>query len=165
MSQINTTGSVQGLRLAALPIAAVVAASVLGQLATFPNLVPWYAGLIKPSFNPPNWIFGPVWTTLYGLMAYAAYRILKLASSPAQRVAIVLFYAQLAINATWPWMFFAAHSPALGMVNVVPQLVVAVATAITFIRLDRIAGMCLLPLIVWVTFAATLNAALWRLNG
>lgn len=159
------TGWRRNARIAALPLIAVVAASLLGQLATFPNLAPWYAGLIKPSFNPPNWIFGPVWTALYGLMAYAAYRILKLAPSPAQRVAIVLFYAQLALNAAWPWMFFAAHSPALGMVNVVPQLVVVVAAAITFIRLDRIAGMCLLPLIAWVTFAATLNAAIWRLNG
>lgn len=152
-------------RIAALPLIAVVAASLLGQLATFPNLAPWYAALVKPSFNPPNWIFGPVWTALYGLMAYAAYRILKLSPSPAQRVAIVLFYAQLALNAAWPWMFFAAHSPALGMANVVPQLGVVVATAVTFIRLDRIAGMCLLPLIAWVTFAATLNAAIWRLNG
>ena len=159
------TGWRRNARIAALPLIAVVAASLLGQLATFPNLAPWYAGLIKPSFNPPNWIFGPVWTALYGLMAYAAYRILKLAPSPAQRVAIVLFYAQLALNAAWPWMFFAAHSPALGMVNVVPQLVVVVATAITFIRLDRTAGICLLPLIAWVTFAATLNAAIWRLNG
>lgn len=159
------TGWRRNARIAALPLIAVVAASLLGQLATFPNLAPWYAGLIKPSFNPPNWIFGPVWTALYGLMAYAAYRISKLAPSPAQRVAVGLFYAQLALNAAWPWMFFAAHSPALGMVNVVPQLVVVVAAAITFIRLDRIAGMCLLPLIAWVTFAATLNAAIWRLNG
>ena len=159
------TGWRRNARIASMPLVAVVAASLLGQLATFPNLAPWYAGLIKPSFNPPNWIFGPVWTALYGLMAYAAYRISKLAPSPAQRVAIVLFYAQLALNAAWPWMFFAAHSPALGMVNVVPQLVVVVAAAITFIRLDRIAGMCLLPLIAWVTFAATLNAAIWRLNG
>ena len=151
--------------IAALPLAAVVATSLLGQMATFPNLAPWYAGLVKPSFNPPNWIFGPVWTTLYGLMAYAAYRILKLAPSPAQRVAIVLFYAQLALNAAWSWMFFAAHSPGLGLANVVPQLFLVVGTAIAFIRLDRIAGICLLPLIGWVTFATALNAAIWRLNG
>jgi tryptophan-rich sensory protein len=152
-------------RIAALPLAAVVAASLLGQLATFPNLAPWYAGLVKPSFNPPNWIFGPVWTALYGLMVYATYRILKLAPTPAQRTAIVLFYVQLALNAAWPWMFFAAHSPALGMANVVPQLIFVVATAVAFIRLDRIAGICLLPLIAWVTFATALNAAIWQLNG
>jgi tryptophan-rich sensory protein len=159
------TGWRHNARIAAPPLGAVVAASLLAQLATFPNLAPWYAGLVKPSFNPPNWIFGPVWTGLYGLMAYAAYRILKLAPSPAQRVAIVLFYAQLALNAAWSWMFFAARSPALGQANVVPQLFLVVATAIAFIRLDRIAGICLLPLIAWVTFATALNAAIWRLNG
>ena len=152
-------------RIAALPLAAVVAASLLGQFATFPNLAPWYASLVKPSFNPPNWIFGPAWTALYGLMAYAAYRILKLAPTPAQRTAIVLFYAQLVFNAAWSWMFFAAHSPALGLINVVPQLVLVVATATAFIRLDRVAGICLLPLIAWVTFATALNAAIWQLNG
>ena len=152
-------------KIAALPLIAVVAASLLGQLATFPNLAPWYAGLVKPSFNPPNWIFGPVWTILYGLMAYAAFRIFKLAPSLAQRTAIVLFYAQLAFNAAWSWMFFAAHSPALGLIDIVPQLVLVVATATAFIRLDRIAGICLLPLIVWVTFATALNFAIWQLNG
>ncbi len=165
MSMDELTGWRRHAALAALPLAAVVATSLLGQLATFPNLAPWYEGLAKPSFNPPNWVFGPAWTMLYALMAYAAYRILKLEPSPAQRTAIVLFYAQLALNSAWPWMFFAAHSPALGLANIVPQLLLVVAAATAFIRLDRIAGICLLPLIAWVTFATALNAAIWRLNG
>jgi len=148
----------------ALPVAAVIAASVLGQLATFPNLAPWYAGLAKPPFNPPNWIFGPVWTTLYVLMAYAAFRIHRLAPSPDKHRALTLFYLQLALNAAWSWMFFAAHSPLLGLINVVPQLVVVVATVVCFSRLDGIAGGAIAPLALWVGFASLLNASVWWLN-
>jgi benzodiazapine receptor len=151
--------------LAALPLAAVVAASALGQVATFPNLAPWFAGLIKPGFNPPNWLFGPVWTTLYALMAFAAWRILRLSPSPARRSALILFWTQLALNAAWSWLFFAAHSPLLGLVDIVPQLLVIIATMVTFGRLDRLAGWCLLPLAAWVAYAGGLNAAIWWLNA
>ena len=160
----------QGLRwrrdigVAVLPVVAVIAASLLGQLATFPNLAPWFAGLVKPSFNPPNWVFGPVWTTLYALMAFAAWRILKLPPSPARRTAMILFFGQLALNVAWSWMFFAAHSPLLGLVNIVPQLLVIVATLVAFARLDRIAGWCMAPLALWVGYASLLNAAVWWLN-
>ena len=160
----------QGLRwrrdigVAVLPVAAVIAASLLGQLATFPNLAPWFAGLVKPSFNPPNWVFGPVWTTLYALMAFAAWRILRLPPSPARRTAMILFFGQLALNVAWSWMFFAAHSPLLGLVNVVPQFLVIVATLVAFARLDRIAGWCMAPLALWVGYASLLNAAVWWLN-
>lgn len=160
----DLTGWQRHARIAALPVAAVAAALLLGQFATFPNL-PWYAGLTKPPFNPPNWIFGPVWTTLYVLMAYAAFRIARLPPSPARRVALGLFYLQLLLNAAWSWMFFAAQSPTLGLINIVPQVILVVATATAFIRLDRIAGICLLPLVGWVGFATMLNAAIWRLNG
>ena len=84
----------------ALAIIAVSAASFVGQLATYPNLGPWYAGLAKPSFNPPNWVFAPVWTTLYVLMAFAVWRILRLPQvSAARRLALSLFFIQLALNA------------------------------------------------------------------
>jgi benzodiazapine receptor len=160
----------QGLRwrrdigVAVLPVVAVIAASLLGQLATFPNLAPWFAGLVKPSFNPPNWVFGPVWTTLYALMAFAAWRILRLPPSPARRTATILFFGQLTLNVAWSWMFFAAHSPLLGLVNVVPQFLVIVATLVAFARLDRIAGWCMAPLALWVGYASLLNAAVWWLN-
>ena len=151
------------------PVAAgfglVAAASVLGQIATYPNLATWYAGLAKPPFNPPNAIFAPVWTTLYVLMAFALWRVLRLpAETPGRGAAIALFVAQLALNAAWSWMFFAAHSPLLGLVNIVPQLGAILATIAAFWRLDRPAALGLVPLACWVTFAGVLNFALWRLN-
>ena len=109
---------------ALIAVAAVVAASALGQIATFPNLVPWYASLQKPGFNPPNWIFAPVWTALYALMAFALWRIfpLRLPSGTAGRTpAVVIFGAQLVLNAVWSFLFFGAHSPLFGLFDIVPQ--------------------------------------------
>ena len=149
-----------------LAIITVAAASVVGQLATYPNLAPWYAGLVKPSFNPPNWVFGPVWTTLYLLMAFAVWRILRLpAASAARRWALSLFFTQLALNAAWSWMFFAARNPLLGLINIVPQILVIIATIVAFYRIDRMAGWCLMPLSAWVCFATVLNFAIWKLNS
>ena len=120
----------------ALAIIAVSAASFVGQLATYPNLAPWYAGLAKPSFNPPNWVFAPVWTTLYVLMAFAVWRILRLPQvSAARRLALSLFFIQLALNAAWSWMFFGANNPLLGLINIVPQFLVILATVVAFQRL------------------------------
>ena len=165
MSQTELTGWRRDISIAALPLATIVAASALGQLATYPNLAPWYAGLVKPPFNPPNWVFGPVWTSLYALMAFAAWRILRLPPSPARRFALMLFFIQLALNTAWSWMFFGAHSPLLGLVDILPQFAIIVAAVIAFARLDRIAGWCLLPLAAWVGYASVLNAALWWLNA
>ena len=149
----------------AIAVVSVVLASLIGQIATYPNLVPWHASLVKPSFNPPNWVFAPVWTTLYVLMAFSLWRILRLpAETPARRQALALFFLQLALNAAWPWMFFAAHSPLLGLINVVPQLIAVFVTIAAFHRLDRIAAWCLVPLAVWVSFAVLLNASIWWLN-
>lgn len=149
----------------ALAIVAVGTTIFLGQFATYPNLAPWYAGLVKPGFNPPNWVFAPVWTSLYALMAFAVWRILRLPqASSARRSALVLFVIQLALNVAWSWMFFGANNPLLGVVNIIPQLLVILATIVAFHRLDRVAGWCLVPLAAWVAFASVLNIAIWRLN-
>jgi tryptophan-rich sensory protein len=155
----------RNLLLAALAALSVAVVLVSGQIATFPNLSPWYAGLAKPSFNPPNWVFGPVWSTLYVLMAVALWRVLRTVATPERRRAAVLFYLQLLLNAAWSWMFFGAQSPALGMVNIVPQLLIILATVAAFFRVDRIAACCLVPLAAWVAYATALNFAVWRLNG
>jgi translocator protein len=144
-------------------IGTVAATSILGQIATYPNLIPWYASLTKPFFNPPNWIFAPVWTTLYALMAFALWRILRVPDMH-RNYAIGLFLFLLVLNAAWSWMFFWAHSPLLGLVNIIPQFVVILATIFTFARLDGLAAACLLPLAAWVGFAGVLNTAIWLLN-
>ena len=151
---------------AVLALGVVAATSILGQIATYPNLAPWYAGLVKPSFNPPNWIFAPVWTTLYALMAFALWRILRvrMPSGMHRRYMVGLFFLLLALNAAWSWMFFWAHSPLLGLINIVPQLGVVITTVVNFARVDRLAAFCLLPLAAWVAFAGVLNTAIWLLN-
>jgi translocator protein len=146
-------------------VGVVAAASILGQIATYPNLSPWFASLAKPSFNPPNWVFAPVWTTLYALMAFALWRILRLRGSSLRTTAVSLFFIQLALNAAWSWMFFWAHSPLLGLVNIIPQFLTVLATIAAFARLDRLAAWCLVPLALWVSYASILNFWLWRLNG
>lgn len=148
-----------------LAIVSVIAASLIGQVATYPNLASWYANLIKPWFNPPNWIFAPVWSTLYLLMAYAVWRILRLEKSEQRSGALAAFFSQLALNALWPWMFFGANSTALGLLNIVPQLAIILLAIWLFLRLDRLAAWCLVPLALWVTYATLLNASLWWLNA
>ena len=152
------------VRAAVIAFLSVSAVSVAGQIATYPNLQPWYAGLAKPSFNPPNWVFAPVWTILFVLMGVAFWRILRLPASSVRRKAVLVFAVLLALNAAWSWMFFGAHSPALGMVNIVPQLAVIGAAIVFFARLDRLAAACLVPLFAWVTFATVLNVSIFQLN-
>jgi benzodiazapine receptor len=154
------------LGFAAVALGSAAGALIVGQLATFPNLAPWYAGLAKPSFNPPNWIFAPVWIILYLLMAFALWRIFRFPERTSdRRLALILFFLQLTLNAAWSLMFFTAHSPLLGMLNIVPQWLLIVATTAIFYRVDRIAALCLLPLVGWVAFAAVLNFTIFKLNA
>lgn len=149
--------------VAALPVAA---ASILGSWATYPEIAGWYAGLKKPSFNPPNWIFGPVWTTLYVMMAVAFWRILRGAgAAPGRGAAITAFLAQITLNALWSFAFFAANSPLAGLVVIAALWIAIVVTILAFARIDGLAAWLLAPYLAWVSFAALLNFALWRLNS
>lgn len=166
MNDFNRTKWIRDAGFAGLAVGAVAITSILGQIATYPNLAPWYASLAKPSFNPPNWIFAPVWTTLYALMALALWRILRLPrKSATRRRAILLFLTLLVLNAGWSWMFFWAQSPLLGLINIGPQFAVILATIWLFAKLDAPAAICLVPLAAWVAFAGVLNLAIWWLNG
>lgn len=166
MNQLSRTLPQSPWARAGIAIIPVVTASLLGQWATFPNLASWYAGLVKPSFNPPNWIFAPVWTTLYILMAYSVWRIMKAPGSRSDRqTALTLFFSHLALNALWSWLFFGLNNPLAGLLDIVPQFLLIVATIVSFHRLDRLAAFCMMPLAAWVAFASLLNFEIWRLNG
>jgi benzodiazapine receptor len=148
--------------IAVLP---VVAAGTLGSIATTPNIPTWYAGLAKPGFTPPNWVFGPAWTLLYAMMAYAVWRILsRPADGTGRRGAVTAFFVQLALNALWSWAFFAAHSPAAGLVVIVALIIAILVTIRRFWTLDTVAGALLVPYLAWVSYATALNAAIWHLN-
>lgn len=149
----------------ALAIIPVVATSVAGGAVTVPQIGGWYAGLIKPPFNPPNWVFGPMWTALYALMAFAVFRILRLPiGTPGRRWELVVYHVQLLLNFAWSFAFFGANSPVAGLVVIIPLLIAIVATIAAFRPLDRIASLVLWPYLAWVGFATLLNASIWWLN-
>jgi len=124
----------------------------------------WYRTLVRPSFAPPNWIFGPVWTLLYALMAIAAWQTWTQEPSPIRTLALGLFLMQLALNLAWSWIFFRRHAigPALGEVAVLWAAIGA--TTLAFTRVSPTAACLMLPYWAWVTFASILNAGFWRLN-
>jgi translocator protein len=125
----------------------------------------WYASLKKPSWNPPGWVFGPVWTTLYVMMAVAAWLVWKRGGFSAQRPALVLFLVQLALNAAWTPLFFGLHRPGLAFAEMLLLWLAIAATLAAFRRVSRVAAWLLAPYLAWVSFAAALNLGLWRLNS
>jgi translocator protein len=125
---------------------------------------PWYAALDKPSWNPPDWIFGPVWTVLYATMAIAAWLVWKRGGFARQRFALSLFLAQLLFNALWSPLFFGLRHPALAFADIVLLWLALLGTVAAFWKVRPIGGALLLPYLAWVTFAGALNLAIWRLN-
>ena len=124
----------------------------------------WYASLKKPSWNPPGWIFGPVWTALYTMMAVAAWLVWKRGGFAAQRRPLVLFLVQLALNAAWTPLFFGLHWPGVAFFEIVLLWLAIAATLKAFRPVSRVAAWLLAPYLAWVSFAAALNFTLWRLN-
>ncbi len=153
------------LAVYAVGIVACELAGVLGGLVTTPAIPTWYAALSKPAWTPPGWLFGPVWTVLYALMGIAAARVwLRHRGSRAGRASLALFAFQLVLNAAWSFLFFGLRSPALGLAEIV-VLWAAIAALVTWWwRLERPAALLLAPYLAWVSFAAALNLAIWRLN-
>jgi translocator protein len=125
----------------------------------------WYASLKKPTWNPPNWIFGPVWTALYTIMAVAAWLVWRRGGWAAQRRSLLLFLTQLALNATWTPLFFGLHRPGLAFAEILLLWLAIAATLAAFCFLSRAAVWLLVPYLAWVSLAAVLNLSLWRLNS
>jgi benzodiazapine receptor len=146
-------------------ILASFAAGGIGILFTFKAIPTWYAGLKKPPYTPPNWVFGPVWTTLYILMAISVYLIWQkgLAVNGAL-LAFTLFWVQLALNALWSIVFFGMKSKVGGVITIIVLWLLIMATVITSFRVSGWAGALLIPYIVWVSVASYLNIGVWLLN-
>lgn len=143
-----------------------LAVGYLGSLATTPNLDPWYAGLAKPSWNPPPAVFPVVWTTLYVVMAVAAWLVWRSAADTALRNrALTAFGVQLVLNATWSWAFFGANSPGFGLVVIIALMAAILWTARLFCDVNRWAGYLLAPYLLWVAFATVLNGTIFVMNA
>lgn len=154
-----------GIGWALAAVVPVGVAGVLGSSATLPNIPTWYEGLAKPAFTPPNAVFGPAWTILYLAMAVAIWRVLsRPGDRPGRRAAIAAYFVQLALNAAWSWVFFALHSPGLGLVVILALVAMLVTTIRLFARVDRVAAWLLVPYLAWVAFATYLDAGVFWLN-
>ena len=125
----------------------------------------WYATLNKPTWNPPGWIFGPVWSALYAMMAVAAWLVWKRGGFVAQRRPLALFLAQLVLNAAWTPLFFGLHWPGIAFAEIVMLWLAIAVTLAAFRPVSRAAAWLLVPYLAWVSFAAFLNFTLWRLNS
>jgi tryptophan-rich sensory protein len=141
-----------------------VGAGGLGAIATTPEIEGWYAALQKPAWNPPSYLFGPVWTTLYLMMAIAAWLVWKPAGFQAAALPLMLFAGQLVLNVAWSWIFFGMHQPGWAFVEIVILWLAIVATITAFFRCSMLAGWMLVPYLAWVSFASVLNYAIWQLN-
>jgi len=159
-TSVRPAGKRSALSLAGW-LAACFAAAGMGSL-----FLPgeWYAQLRKPSWNPPNWIFGPVWTALYTIMAIAAWLVWRCGGFTAQRKALSLFLLQLLFNALWSPLFFGLRLPGLALLDLLLLWLALVATVVFFWKARPLAGAMLLPYLGWVSFAGALNFTLWRLN-
>jgi benzodiazapine receptor len=125
---------------------------------------PWYESLAKPTWNPPNAVFGPVWTLLYVLMGVAAWLVWKRAGFRKAGTALTLFVAQLVLNGLWSYLFFGLHRMAAAFVDIVVLWLAILAVAVLFWRRVRAAGVLMVPYLAWVGYASFLNFALWQMN-
>lgn len=136
----------------------------LGAAITRTSVDTWYAALSKPPFNPPDWVFAPVWTALYLLMAVAGWRIWRCEPSPDRSAALTAYGLQLGFNLGWSFLFFGFRLIGFALAEIAMLLAAIIVTTALFWRIDRLAGAMFLPYVAWVGYAAVLNAALWRLN-
>jgi tryptophan-rich sensory protein len=140
-------------------------AGIIGGLFNAASIRTWYLTINKPSFNPPNWIFGPVWITLFLLMGIALFLVWTTdPPGKAKQMAMIFFFIQLAINMAWSFFFFYLKSPALALIDIIALLIFILLTIWKFFPVNRTAGYLMLPYLLWVGFASILNYSIWTLN-
>jgi translocator protein len=140
----------------------VALVSALGGAITATSVTTWYAGLDKPSWTPPGWLFGPAWTLLYAMMAVVAWRLWRQRrESPSTRVTLRLWFVQLALNCAWSFLFFGLRSPLAGLIDILALLVVIIWIQFRLARESRLLALLWMPYIGWVAFATALNASIW----
>lgn len=160
--RLPLTKTRQVLGLLGWLLAAFAAAAVGGfASASAPD---FYRELARPSWAPPGWLFGPVWSVLYALMGIAAWLVWRARGFAAARGALVLFIVQLAVNALWTWLFFVWRQGGLALAEILLLWALIVATMVLFWRVSKVAAALLLPYLAWVSFASALTYATWRLN-
>lgn len=135
----------------------------IGSLFTTSSIPTWYATLVKPSFSPPNWIFGPIWTILYILMGISAYIIAQTKNKLAT-AALKLFWIHLIVNFAWSYLFFGLRNPFYGLVCILVLWSLIVAVILRFSKINKMSAWLLSPYIMWVSFATFLNYDIWILN-
>lgn len=145
-------------------VALCLGVGFLGSFATAYSLGTWYRVLAKPSWTPPGWIFGPVWTVLYILMGYAAYRVHGTGVSPISAV-FIPFWCQLVLNLAWSWIFFYLREPGWALADLLVLIGFITWNFVAFIGHDLLAGILLVPYLGWSAFAVALNFFIWRMNG
>lgn len=146
-------------------IALCEAAGIIAAALTAQSVRTWYPTIVKPSFTPPNWLFGPAWTILYALMGIALYLVWqKSEQGIAVRTAVIVFFLQLGLNALWSFIFFGMQSPFWAFVEIVLLWLCILATIILFWKISTAASLLLVPYILWVTYASALTFAIWQLN-
>ena len=146
-------------------IAVCLAAGGLGAIATTPEIDGWYKTLAKPAWNPPSYVFGPVWTCLFIMMAVAAWLVWRPDGMKGAPIPLTLFAIQLVLNVAWSWIFFGMHQTGLAFAEIVVLWLMILMTSVTFFKSSKIAGCLMLPYLAWVSFASLLNFTIWRLNA
>lgn len=152
------------MKLKQLIIAIVICqlAGIIGSLFTISSIPTWYSTLVKPSFTPPNWLFGPVWITLYTLMGIAVYWIYT--SKKKNKNALLIFGVQLLLNTVWSIVFFGFHEIFYGLVIIILLWISIILTILEFLKISKNSGYILVPYLAWVSLATILNYYLWILN-
>jgi len=172
LRKLSASYKIDILRLG-ISIAVPLIAGVIGSIFTSQSVSTWFQTIEKPSFSPPNWLFGPVWTTLYVLMGISLFLIWRATSSTTfpnysrsrKIAAFTGFGTQLLLNVLWSFLFFGLRSPQLSFVEIIILLISIVVTIVIFSKISKLSAILMLPYVTWVTFASFLNLEIWLLNS